>query len=79
MSNITLDRSALREGETIKYTSGEKQLNTLFKGFSKIFSPKDPDCLPDFRKRSNCCNALLLPESDICQKCGEHAEIIKEN
>lgn len=85
MSNVELDRSALREGETIKYTSGKngqlsdgELLMEVFKGFSQIFSPKDPDNLPDLRLRSNCCNALLLPESDICSQCGERAEIIKE-
>ena len=27
-------------------------------------------------KRTNCCNAKPLFESDICSKCGEHADLI---
>jgi hypothetical protein len=75
---VELDRSALREGETMKYTSGKKDmsLDTLFEDFARIFSPQDPDSLPDLRSRSNCCSALLLPESDICSNCGEHCEAV---
>lgn len=27
--------------------------------------------------KSNCCNALLVEETDVCSKCKEHCEIIK--
>jgi len=31
------------------------------------------------RKVTNCCGASpIFPESDICSKCGEHAEILTE-
>jgi hypothetical protein len=26
------------------------------------------------RDNSNCCGAKPIPETDICSKCGEHAE-----
>jgi|ERR1017187_3655231 hypothetical protein len=31
-----------------------------------------------FKQISNCCSAPLIPETDLCSKCGEHAEIINE-
>lgn len=29
--------------------------------------------------KSNCCDAMVYDETDICSECGEHCEIIEDN
>jgi hypothetical protein len=79
--NIELD--GLRDGERFPFTSGKNPiLNNLFKEQAKIFSPKNDEYLPDFRDEliyeghSNCCDAPVMAETDICSACLEHCKII---